>query len=290
MRRALAIALAAAALGGGASAAGAMDGMGGSGAANEVMIAYQAFEPGQIDVLRGATVTWHNMSPRAHTVTSLDGTWGSGALFSGSTFQHQFASAGRFTYICTVHPGMHGEVDAYALLLDSPGGTLASGQAAELTGTADMAPGTPVAIEADSGEGYRHVADTTVRSRGAFNVTLHPTGTASYRAVAAGQSSPPVQLRVEASKVHATAARHGGRATVSVQVTPPAPGSTVVLQVASREHFGWWPTGRARLGRSSRARFVLHTRRRLRMRVLLTLRDGATELARSGTLRVTASR
>jgi hypothetical protein len=256
----------------------------------QVMIAYEAYNPAQITALSGDTVMWHNESPRSHTVTADDGSFGSGTLFSSSMYEHQFAAPGSFRYYCTVHPDMHGEVDVYDLLLDQPKRTIAPGEPLTLQGRAALQPGTQLSLEADEGTGFRSVATTTVTDAARFEATIHPAASASYRIVAAGTPSPSVAVRVVDRNVRAAAARHGRRATVSVRVVPAAPGATAVLQVASREHFGWWPTRRARLDRSSRARFTVSTRRRLRMRVVLTLRDGATILARSHTVRVGAAR
>jgi hypothetical protein len=64
----------------------------------------------------------------------------------------------------------------------------------------------------------------------------------------------------------------------------------VVLQLHLPERFGWWPVRRARLDGSSRARFVVRTRRRVRARVVLTRPDGATPLALSRILRAAATR
>ena len=284
-------ALAAAALAGAAAAvpqASAMDGM--SGDEPDVVIAYQAYEPARIAALEGDSVSWQNQSARAHTVTADDGSWGSGQLFSSSTFEHRFESAGTFTYYCTLHTGMRGEVDVYPLLLDQPSGAVVPGQEVTLHGRAALAPGSGVSIEADSGSGFQAVASAAVAGDGSFAARLRPRAGGSYRAVADGAASPAVQLRVEDRRVLAAVSRHGRDAAVSVRVTPSSPGATVVLQVASREHFGWWPTRRSRLDRGSRARFTLHTRRRLRMRVLLTRRDGATVLARSSVLRLRAAR
>jgi hypothetical protein len=84
----------------------------------------------------------------------------------------------------------------------------------------------------------------------------------------------------------AVQARRGRRTVVSVTVTPASPGSTVVLQLYLRERFGWWPVGRARVGKDSRARFVVQLDRDVTARARLTLPDGATPLATSPTLHV----
>ena len=73
-------------------------------------------------------------------------------------------------------------------------------------------------------------------------------------------------------------------------VTPASAGAPVVLQLFLHEHFGWWPVQRAKLDRSSAARFALRTRQRVAVRVLLTLPDGATPLAISRTVRVGPAR
>jgi hypothetical protein len=95
-----------------------------------------------------------------------------------------------------------------------------------------------------------------------------------------------VQLLVLDRSVAATAARRGRRVVVSAVVAPASPGATVVLQLHLRRRFGWWPVRTTRLDRRSRAQIVLRLRHRYRARVLLTLPDGATQLASSGTLRI----
>jgi hypothetical protein len=90
--------------------------------------------------------------------------------------------------------------------------------------------------------------------------------------------------------VTASIARHGGAVVVNARVAPAARGQTVVLQLHLPERFGWWPVRGVRLGASSRARFVVHTRRRVRARVVLTGPDGATPLARSAVVKAAAAR
>ncbi|HEV2952713.1 MAG TPA: plastocyanin/azurin family copper-binding protein [Candidatus Dormibacteraeota bacterium] len=69
-----------------------------------------AFSPQVIAVHAGDTVTWTNQDADAHTVTfDSDGT-GSTPLDTGKTFQHIFAAPGTFTYHCSIHNSMTGEV------------------------------------------------------------------------------------------------------------------------------------------------------------------------------------
>ena len=110
---------------------------------------------------------------------------------------------------------------------------------------------------------------------------MTPDASATFRAVAGDDASEPVSLLVLDRKVTATASTKARRATVRALVTPAAPGATVVLQLRLHEHFGWWPVERAKVGRDGRATLVTPVSRKVPARVVLTLADGATQLARS---------
>jgi plastocyanin len=71
------------------------------------------FTPETITVDAGATVTWKNEDSVGHDVTADDDSFSSGdpgGISGGGEFKHTFAKAGDFKYVCTVHPGMEGEV------------------------------------------------------------------------------------------------------------------------------------------------------------------------------------
>jgi plastocyanin len=86
------------------------DGGGGGGAA-EVTMQDIEFQPGNIDVKVGDTVTWTNDDSAGHDVTGDDFKSGDpGGMATGDTFEHTFDKAGTFDYVCTVHPGMEGSV------------------------------------------------------------------------------------------------------------------------------------------------------------------------------------
>ena len=244
---------------------------------------YAAFAPQQITVLAGQSVMWHNESARTHTVTADDGSY-AGSLFSGGMYSHAFGSPGAFTYHCTLHPTMRGEVDVYRLLLDAAGSALASGDAYTVSGRAALPAGTPVSVEGDSGSGFQPVGSATVGGDGSFSLAVHPATSTTYRAVAGGDASPTVLVQVLDRTVHAAIKRHRTAVVVSTRVLPRAPRSKVVLQLHLRERFGWWPVHTARLDRASRARFTIHTRRRVRARVVLTRPDGVTPVATSTVL------
>jgi plastocyanin len=79
-------------------------------AANEVEIYDFEFEPADLSVAVGTTVTWVNEGPSDHTVTADDGSFDSGTITAGSSFANTFDTAGTFTYHCTIHPEMTGTI------------------------------------------------------------------------------------------------------------------------------------------------------------------------------------
>jgi len=78
--------------------------------ATSVTITNFAFSPQLIKVPPGTEVTWTNKDADAHTVTfDADGT-GSQAFQNGESYRHRFTTAGTFSYHCSIHPYMVGEV------------------------------------------------------------------------------------------------------------------------------------------------------------------------------------
>jgi plastocyanin len=91
-------------------AGGGEDG-GGGGGGTEVSMEGIAFEPAEVTVSAGDTVTWTNNDSVAHDVTADSFSSGeAGGMAGGDTFEHTFEEAGTFDYVCTVHPGMEGTV------------------------------------------------------------------------------------------------------------------------------------------------------------------------------------
>jgi plastocyanin len=81
---------------------GSTSGGGGSASQTSVKLVDFAFAPKEVQVKKGETVTWTNTGQTLHNVTGPGFT--SKALNPGETFRHRFASAGRFPYVCTLHP------------------------------------------------------------------------------------------------------------------------------------------------------------------------------------------
>jgi LPXTG-motif cell wall-anchored protein len=81
-------------------------------AANDttVTIADFQFTPATVTIHVGDTVTWVNHGPSAHTATANNGSFNTGVLQKGQSASHTFTTAGNFTYICSIHPFMHGTI------------------------------------------------------------------------------------------------------------------------------------------------------------------------------------
>lgn len=88
---------------------------GAPGSGDAAVIKSFAFYPCPLTVKAGTKVTWTNdKGDPIHTVTSDSAdpaSFDSGNLNPGNTFSFTFAKAGKYTYTCTIHPFMHGEVD-----------------------------------------------------------------------------------------------------------------------------------------------------------------------------------
>ena len=81
-----------------------------SDAGRQVTIDNFTFSPATLTVARGTTVTWTNQDDIPHSII-LGGIGAhSKALDTDGSFSYQFDKAGTFTYVCGLHPHMHGEV------------------------------------------------------------------------------------------------------------------------------------------------------------------------------------
>jgi plastocyanin len=290
----LVVLLAALAPGAGAADMHGMPGMdGGDDAAAPpaagISIGFAAFATPRVDVVTGDTVSWTNDSGRAHDVVADDHSFDSGKIYGTDSFAHRFDTPGAIPYYCSLHPFMTGEIDVHPVLLDAPGQRAGAGKPYVLTGRVAAGTAKTVEIEGDDGRGFGPAASATVADDGSFRATVVPRTTGSYRAVAGDATSPPVQLLVLDRSVTVHVTHRRGVTTLGVHVAPASPGQTVVLQLRLRDRFGWWPVSTARLDARSSARFVVPRRHLAPARVLLTLGDGATELARSRSVHVGSS-
>ena len=95
-----------------------------------------SFNPGQITVAPGTTVTWTNEGPSPHTTTADDGSWDSGTLQQGEDFSFTFDKPGTYTYHCSIHPDMTASVKVSG---GGGGGTTSSSSASMSASMSPMA-------------------------------------------------------------------------------------------------------------------------------------------------------
>jgi plastocyanin len=79
-------------------------------AGNAVSIDNFAFVPATLTVPAGSTVTWTNHDEEPHTVAASDGSFHSPGMGAQGTYSHTFPTAGKFDYVCSIHPFMHATV------------------------------------------------------------------------------------------------------------------------------------------------------------------------------------
>jgi len=69
-----------------------------------------AFGTNPLTIATGTTISWLNGDNTVHTSTADGNQWSSGDIPPGGRFNFTFASAGRFTYRCQIHPNMTGTI------------------------------------------------------------------------------------------------------------------------------------------------------------------------------------
>lgn len=71
------------------------------------------YEPREVTVPAGTTITWTNTGNLPHTVTKDSGPgddFDSGTLQPGDTYEQTFDAAGTIEYYCTIHANQRGSV------------------------------------------------------------------------------------------------------------------------------------------------------------------------------------
>jgi plastocyanin len=74
-----------------------------------VMIDNFTFEPAQVTIKVGTTVTWKNRDDIPHTVVSA-GKFRSKTLDTDDSYSFTFTSPGDYKYFCSLHPHMTGMI------------------------------------------------------------------------------------------------------------------------------------------------------------------------------------
>lgn len=160
-----------------------------AGAANgSVSIASFAFSPAAVTVNVGESVTWtNNQAGVAHTVTSDTGAFDSGAISGGGTFQQTFATAGTFTYHCSIHPSMQGSVIVSSSTAPTSTSTVAATQPA-----ATSTPVIPTATTSAATATATAAAPTATATRPAPTNTVATQPTSTTAAATATRPSTTV--------------------------------------------------------------------------------------------------
>ncbi len=78
-----------------------------TGAMAEISMVDDRFEPNNLTVSAGTTVTWVNRGGDWHSIASYDGSFESGKLATGEFFSVRLDVPGLYQYICK-HHGMQG--------------------------------------------------------------------------------------------------------------------------------------------------------------------------------------
>ena len=71
------------------------------------------YEPRDLTVAKGTTVTWTNTGNLPHTVTKDEGPgpdFDSGTVQPNGTFEQKFDAAGKIDYFCTIHTNQRGSI------------------------------------------------------------------------------------------------------------------------------------------------------------------------------------
>jgi plastocyanin len=68
------------------------------------------FGPQAITVPVGTTVTWTNSDDIPHTAVSTDDVFKSKVMDTDEKFSYTFTKAGTYSYYCSVHPKMTGQI------------------------------------------------------------------------------------------------------------------------------------------------------------------------------------
>ena len=242
----------------------------------EVFVQFSAYGPSQLDVLPGQTVLWSNVSARTHTVTSDTGLFDSGDLHPGNRFEFQFNQPGAYSYHCTIHTSITGEIDVRRVTLDGlPTAAVPVGDAVEFSGrTAD--PGRPISIQRSlDGKTFTTIGQAKPHRDGTWSTEIEARLTGDYRAMSAGSVSETRRMLVGIRRVYVHATRSG----VSVTVTPSLPYASILVESYEPERFGWWPIERTTLDYVSEAE--VRVRAPARVRVVLVDQDGWTPIATS---------
>ena len=76
----------------------------------EVIISNSSFQPADITTGKGSLIVWKNNDAVSHTVTADDGSFNSGEIKAGGSFDQRFDYIKTYSYSCSFHPEMKGTI------------------------------------------------------------------------------------------------------------------------------------------------------------------------------------
>lgn len=77
----------------------------------EVRIQDYSFQPGNLRVSAGTSITWTNRDGVPHTATARDGSWDTGILRTGESATIVMTEPGVYDYYCLPHPTMQARIE-----------------------------------------------------------------------------------------------------------------------------------------------------------------------------------
>ncbi|HMI52057.1 MAG TPA: cupredoxin domain-containing protein [Candidatus Saccharimonadales bacterium] len=77
----------------------------------QIFIESSGFEPANLNIPTGTTVTWTNHDGMAHTVFNTDKVFISEMLDTGEEYSFVFHKAGTYPYHCSIHSKMTGTIN-----------------------------------------------------------------------------------------------------------------------------------------------------------------------------------
>jgi len=76
---------------------------------NNIVVSGFSFNPNELSVKIGDTITWENQDSAVHTVVSTS-LFESEVLNKGEKFSFTFDKTGEYNYNCGIHPSMRGKI------------------------------------------------------------------------------------------------------------------------------------------------------------------------------------
>lgn len=211
------------------------------------------YAPATVVAAPGQQVTWTNAGLNPHTVTSdAPGVFDSGTMQSKAKFTLTApAGTGTYTYHCTFHAFMRGNLVVSTLTLQGPKKAVIAGKTASVHGAVPGgAAGTPVAVESFARGVWTPIAATALAADGTFHVrTAKLTKSLSLRATVGADISPTVEVQV-APRV---TLKRNGKLKLLV-TTKPARAGKARLERLNLDTFRWSTVRQVRITAKGRAK------------------------------------